>query len=70
MFGYHRSANETRFKWRFAGGQNMARFLCDLDPLSTHQKQVVRVGPPLTIFPDPRMAVGLKLVKHNPGSGA
>ena len=28
MRGQHRPANETPFKWRFAGGPVMARFWC------------------------------------------
>ena len=50
MFGHHRLASETPFKWRFAGGAMMARYWRYLDPLAPHQlkKLVVRVGPPLT----------------------
>ena len=37
MFGHHRPVSETPFKWHFAGGPMMVRFLWYLDPLSSHQ---------------------------------
>ena len=38
MLGHHRHASETPFKWRFAGGPMMARFIYwYLDPLCPHQ---------------------------------
>ena len=53
LFGYHRPASKTPFKWRFAGGPIIARFQCYSDPLSSPhqlktQQQNVRVGLPLT----------------------
>ena len=52
----HRHASETPFKWRFAGGSLMARWLWYFDPSSPHhskkkkKKNLVKVGPPLTNF--------------------
>ena len=49
MLGYHQHANETQFKWRFAGG-------LILDPPSPNQlkqkrtKNVIKVGLSLTKF--------------------
>ena len=37
MFGHHRPASETPFKWRFACKPLMARLKCYLDPSSPHQ---------------------------------
>ena len=51
MLGHHRITSETPFKWRFAGGPMMVRFLWYLDPLINLKK----VGPPLKNFLDPRM---------------
>ena len=52
MSGNQRPTSETPFKWRFAWGPMMARFLvlnAKMDPLSSpHQLKKVRVGPPLT----------------------
>ena len=53
MLGNYRQANETPFKWYFAGGPMMARLYWHLDPPSPHtlkeKKNVleVEVGPPL-----------------------
>ena len=53
MFGNHRLASETPFKWRFAGGPTMARFkwhfrffLPSSTKNKTKTKNVVSVGPP------------------------
>ena len=45
MLGHHRPASETPFKWRFAGGQIMARH-----PISPNQikKHFIKFEPPLT----------------------
>ena len=51
MLGHHLQSSETPFKWRFAGGQMVARLWWYLDPLSFHQlkkKNVFKVGSPLT----------------------
>ena len=49
MFGHHRHASESPFKWRFAGEPMMAHAKWYLDHLSRHHlKIVVKVGPPLT----------------------
>ena len=53
MFGQHRPASETPFKWRFAGGTMMARLKRYKDPLSLLQKKVVKVGSPLQNFLGP-----------------
>ena len=37
MLGQHQHANETPFKWRFAGGPILARLEWYLDSLSPHQ---------------------------------
>ena len=37
MLGHYQHTSETPFKWRFAGGQIMARLKWCLDPPSPHQ---------------------------------
>ena len=46
MTGHHRSASETPFKWRIAGGPIMTRLKWYLPPLKI--KKNVKIGPPLT----------------------
>ena len=49
MLGNYRHANETPFKWRFAGGPMMARLKWCLNRSSPHHlKKAVKVGAPLT----------------------
>ena len=52
MVGHYRHASKTSFQWRFAGGPMMAHFKWHFDPLSipSTEKNVVCVGPPLTIL--------------------
>ena len=50
--GSSSAASKTPFKWRFAGGPMMARFSFWLDPLN-----VLKAGPPLKNFLDPRIDV-------------
>ena len=46
--GHYRPANETPFKWRFAGGLMVARLQWYLFGYSLTSKNVVKVRPPLT----------------------
>ena len=63
MLGHQRPASETPFKWRSAAGPMMARLYWYLDHLSHDQrkKYVVKVGPPLKNFLDPRMGNDVRL---------
>ena len=61
MLGHYRPTSEKPFKWRFAGGPMMAAYsgIWIFPPLINQKKtkKNVKVGPPLTKFLDPRMAV-------------
>ena len=48
MFGHHRHASETPFKWRFADGPMVARLKWYLNPPHQLNKNDVKVGRPLT----------------------
>ena len=57
MLGNHRPANETPFKWRFAGGPLMVRLWWYLDPSSPHktEKKISKLDLPWQNFLDPLM---------------
>ena len=37
VLGHYRPVSKTPFKWHFAGGPMLTRFLCYLDPLSPNK---------------------------------
>ena len=45
LVGHHRHANETPFKWRYAGGPVMVCLQSRLNPPLINLKNVVKVGP-------------------------